>query len=232
MNSEEYEHLVAALLVRDGWSAEVTPRHDKGLDVIAHRPGESLGVQVKMWAGANRAINAECVMVTYAACAYFDCEQRMVATDARVLPDAEAVAKKLGVEIWPVPAHWPSGVEPVELSELSFGRIWSQDVAGLEGTILRREDGSKNVIVTVDAAKLVRRTSNGKTQPIKVEIFRWAIERLLAGETVLREEINDYCGGRASSGVLLILSALPHFEPTTVGRKKGLRLVYADQRDV
>jgi hypothetical protein len=56
------------------------------------------------------------------------------------------------------------------------------------------------------------------------------IERLLAGETVLREEINDHCGGRASSGVLLILSALPHFERTTVGRKEGLRLVQVAQR--
>jgi Restriction endonuclease len=224
VDSEQYEQLVAALLVRKGWSAEVTPRHDKGLDVIAHRAGERLGVQAKMWAGANRALNAECVMVTYAACTYFDCEQRMVATDAKVLGDAEAVAKKLGVEIWHVPAEWPADVGPVQPRGLSFGTIWSNDIPSLRGEPLRRDDGSTNEIISVDAAYLVRRTSNGKTQQIKAETFRWAVDQLLAGETVLREEINDHCVGRASSGVLLILSALPYFERTTVGRKEGLRL--------
>jgi restriction system protein len=224
VNSEEYEHLVAQLLTGEGWSAKLTPRHDKGLDVIAQRGEVRLGVQAKMWAAANRAINTKCVMITYAACAYFDCEQRMIATDARVLADAEEVAAKLDVEVRPVSAQWPRDMPAIVLPALSFGVIWSEHVTALTGQVLRRDNGTTNEIISVDPAGIVRRTSNGKTQRIGVDIFRWTIERLIAGETVQRAEINDHGGGRASSGVLLILSALPHFESTSLGGKRALRL--------
>jgi hypothetical protein len=46
----------------------------------------------------------------------------------------------------------------------------------------------------------------------------------LEGETVLREDINAHCIGRASSGVMLILGSIPLFEPTTEMGKPGLRL--------
>lgn len=55
-------------------------------------------------------------------------------------------------------------------------------------------------------------------------MFRWTIERLLRGETVLRSEINAQCIGRVSSGVLLILSSLPMFELTNEARKQGLTM--------
>ena len=76
----------------------------------------------------------------------------------------------------------------------------------------------------MDGAGVVRLTSNGKRQPIKIELFRWAIERLLRGEMVTREDINTNCIGRASSGVVLILSQVPAFEVFHSDRGIALRL--------
>lgn len=225
MNSEEYEHLVAHLLTTEGWATHVTPRHDKGLDVIAERDGVRLGIQAKMWSAANKAINTECVMVTYAACAYFDCTRRMIATDTRIRPDAEEVASKLDVEVRHITPYWPPDLSRPSLPDDSFGEIWSEHVAALTGQILKRANGSTNEILAVDETGITRRTSNGKLQHIKADVFRWTIERLIAGETVLREDINDHGGGRASSGVLLILAALPQFELATLNGKQGLRVV-------
>jgi hypothetical protein len=81
-----------------------------------------------------------------------------------------------------------------------------------------------NEILQVDEGGLTRRTSTGARQRIDIEIFRWTIERLLSGDTVLREEINQHYQRRASSGVLAVLCALPLFEPVTLGRSKGVRM--------
>lgn len=64
----------------------------------------------------------------------------------------------------------------------------------------------------MDSGALVRISSNGRPQAIEIEIFRWAIERLLSGEVVTQAAINENCKVRASSGIVLILSELPMFE--------------------
>jgi restriction system protein len=93
----------------------------------------------------------------------------------------------------------------------------------LAGTTLTRTNGTANEILRVDDGGIERRSSNGRTQRIEIEIFRWAIERLLRGATVTRDEINVRYPGRASSGIMLILSQIPLFESVAVGRKQALR---------
>ena len=62
-----------------------------------------MAVQAKMFRGSNRPVNAQVVMELYGAAAYADCANAMVATDGRVLPDAEEVAAKLGIPIRIIP---------------------------------------------------------------------------------------------------------------------------------
>lgn len=81
----------------------------------------------------------------------------------------------------------------------------------LAGTTLRAKDGRSNHIVSVDWGGVVRITSTGRRQRIKIEIFRQIVARLLAGETVSRDSINADYVGRASSGIVLILSQIPQF---------------------
>ena len=227
----EYEHYIAELLAREGWDVHVTPpRRDFGLDIVCERPGRRLGIQVKMYGAAGRPINAQMVMHLYGAAAYRDCSEAMLVTDGRVLEDARKVAAKLGVEIRyePAPTSGPDGGEVAAKSRRdgpwTFDRVWQEQVMPLAGRVLERGDGSTNEIISVDWSGLTRRTSNGSVQTIDIEIFRWTIERLLEGETVLREEINAQYPKRASSGIVLVLESLPMFEGVRRGRKKGLRL--------
>ena len=153
----------------------------------------------------------------------------MIATDGRVLPDASVVAQKLDVEIRLIPAiSSPIGSGEVrprdETDGPTFDLIWSVHVAALEGGTIYRANGNSNEILAVDSGGLVRRTSKGNKQRIGIEIFRWTIDRLLLGETVLQEDINAHYIGRASAGVVLVLSSLPLFETVSVGGKQALRM--------
>ena len=69
-----------------------------------------------------------------------------------------------------------------------------------------------------------RRTSTGTVQHIKIEIFEWTINRLVRGETVSRDEVNQQYPERASSGVMAVLGSIPLFEQVAVGEKRGLRI--------
>ena len=232
MTPEEYEHLVAEVLRSEGWDAHVTPYvRDYGLDVVAERDGRRLGVQAKMYGGANRSISVETVMLTYAAAAYADCGEAMIVTDSRVLDDARQVADKLRVALRVVSAITSPRAAPPEACDpkparagLSFGEIWDTHFVPLAGRVLIRPNGTTNEILKVDHAGLVRRTYDGRIQTIKIEIFRWTIEKLLRGEAVSRDEINQHYPGRASSGIALILSAIPIFDTVNVAGKRAVRL--------
>ncbi len=210
----------------------MTPhQRDHGVDIVAERGGERMAVQAKMFGGSNRPVNAQVVMELYGAAAYADCAVAMVATDGRVLPDAEDVAAKLGISIRIVPAV--TSAAPSDLAtgaggdradaSTTFGEVWQTHLVPLAGTTLTRANGQTNAILRVDDGGIERRTSTGRNQYIQIEIFRWAIEQLLAGATVTREQINDRYASRASSGIMLILGEIPLFETATVGREKVLR---------
>ena len=229
MTPEEYEHHVANLLRREGWEAIVTPhQRDHGVDIVAERGGERMAVQAKMFGGSNRPVNGQVIMELYGAAAYADCAIAMVATDGRVLPDAEEVAAKLGISIRIIPAA--TGGAPGALATraradsagapTTFGEVWQAHVMPLAGTTLTRANGQTNAILRVDDGGIERRTSSGRNQYLQLEIFHWAIEQLLAGATVTREQINDRYAGRASSGIMLILGEIPLFETATVAAKK------------
>lgn len=233
MTPDEYERHVAAVLAAEGWKTTVVGRvGDHGIDVIAERDGRRVGVQAKTWDGANRKINGRLVMTVYGAAAFHDCPEALIATDAAVLPDARQVAAKLGVEIRHLPARSlrTGGLAAAEPPGLTFGYVWTEHVAPLAGRTLTRENGSSNEIVAVDGGGITRRTSNGRIQHIEIEIFRWAIERLLHGATVTREEINEQYEGRASSGIMLVLSSLPVFEPLKLHGRQAVRLSQSPRR--
>ncbi|MGI8624458.1 MAG: restriction endonuclease, partial [Solirubrobacteraceae bacterium] len=66
MGPVEYEHHVAEVLAREGWSTAVSRRsRDLGVDVVATRGAERLAVQVKMYGGSATKVNAERVMCLY-----------------------------------------------------------------------------------------------------------------------------------------------------------------------
>lgn len=95
---------------------------------------------------------------------------------------------------------------------LYVGKATRGSTGRLAGATLTRPDGSSNTIVTVDWSGVERITSNGERGRIKIEIFKWAVDRILRDGSVARTEINDEYQGRASSGVVIILAQVPLFE--------------------
>lgn len=224
MTPHEFEEAVAARLQAAGYATELGPGvGDYGVDVFATRDGDRYAVQAKMFGGTTRPVNRQMVMELHGAAAYFDCVGAMLATDGRILVDAAAVAKKLGIRIldmggaWteqpgPSTSHRRSQESPEPASGLDFVTIWERHVVPLAGVTLTRPDGSSNTIVKVDWSGVERITSNGERGRIKIEIFKWAVDRILRDGSVTRTEINDEYQGRASSGVILILAQVPLFE--------------------
>jgi hypothetical protein len=90
--------------------------------------------------------------------------------------------------------------------------VWKRYVVPLTGQKLVGPSGGTNVLLTVDWTGVNRLTSNGRPQFIKIEIFQHAVSRIIERGRVTRKEINEDYVGRASSGVILILSQVPIFE--------------------
>lgn len=234
MNPEQYQHHVAAILGAEGWTTTVSRMsRDLGVDVRAERPGRRLAVQAKMYGASSTKVNAEQIMCLYGAAAYIDCGEMLLATNGRLTGDASRVADKLGIEVRHVAAEAVASNDPDADSlarGLSFGTIWESRVRPMRDTCVPRATGALMRILAVDGAGIRRVTSKGSNQMIPIDVFRWAIERLLADEVVSRQDLRDRNAGRFSSAVMDILAAIPEFESLTDGRGRAVRLRFDHAR--
>lgn len=216
MKPSEYEQVVANHFKQLGYKTTVSPlTNDYGIDVFATKNKMKIAIQVKMFGGSTRPINRQMVMELHGAKDYFDCTKAVIATNGRIIDNALEVAKKLKVEILEIPAIQARQIikQPKQKKE-TFEDIWENFVMPLEGKIIRRTNGKTNKIVKVDWAGIERITSNGKSQKIKIEIFKKTINHLLRNGEITRSHINDEYKDRASSGIVLILGNTGFFELT------------------
>lgn len=237
MRPDEYEHIVAHYFESKGYETEVSQYSgDYGVDVFAKKGKTKIAIQAKMFGGSSRPVNRKMIMELHGAKDYFDCTKAVLATNGRVLNDANEVAKKLQIDISHIPAKGEIKInKPVRSREKSksnkpemtsvvnngaFEVIWEQHVMPLEGKTLFNSRGKTNKILTVDWSGITRLTSNGKKQTIKIEIFKKTVNHLLRYGNISRKAINDQYSGRASSGIVLILGHTQAFE--IVNRPKGL----------
>jgi len=174
------------------------------------------------------------IMELHGAKDYFDCTKAIMATDGTVLPDAIKVAGKLKIEILILGGNNVASLQPNQpktktqtqkappKGSPTFESIWEQYIMPLEGKTISRPGGKTNTITKVDWAGIERITSNNNRGKIKIEIFRLAINLLIGRGSITRDEINQNYSGRASSGVILILSQVPMFRL----QETPLRLVF------
>lgn len=214
MTPREFEEHVCEHFHRQGYKVEITPvSGDYGIDAFAIKGKEKLAIQAKMYGGSTRKINRQCVMELYGAKDYFDCTKATIVTDGAFLPDAIKVAEKLNIEIVYFKGLISSKSKPIKNNDKSFEYIWEKYIMPLQGKELIKENGS-NTIVKVDWSGIERLTSNGKMGTIKIEIFKQTVNKLLTTGRITRDEINQNYTGRASSGIVLILTQVPFFEIT------------------
>lgn len=224
MRPDEYEHIVAEYFVAKGYKTKVSQfSNDYGVDVFATKGKEKVAIQAKMFGGSTRPINRQMVMELHGAKDYFDCKKAIIATNGRVIENANEVAQKLKIEILRIPATRISNRAKKPSKSNSFEYIWEKYVMPLEGKTIKRPDGKTNKIEKVDWSGIQRITSNGKPQKIKIEIFKKTINFLIRNGEITRSYINQEYKDRASSGIVLILGSTKIFE--LINRPKGLRMV-------
>lgn len=231
MTPKQYEDYIGTLYAQNGYNVTVSPlSNDWGIDVIATKGSERIGIQAKMYGNSSRKVNRRVIMELYGACAYQDCTKAVLATNGDVLPDAVLVANKLGIEILQTSTNTIQQlsqpiVEPSNSNSpdncISFDEAWEIYIFPLKGQELHNSRGS-NRIVDVDWSGIQRITSNGKRGKIDIEGFRLAYNALMTKGAITRDYINQQVDKRCSSGIVLILGQLPFVEITS--SPTGLKL--------
>lgn len=237
MTPKQYEDYIGALFAQKGYSVTVSPQsNDWGIDVIAIKDDEKIGIQAKMYGQSNRSVNRRVIMELYGASAYQDCTKTVLATDGNIMPDAVKVAEKLGIEIIltsdneaAVCPFSSQTAEPKQTAEessdnipvMSFDEAWEKYIIPLAGKTLRNSRGT-NYISRVDWSGIKRITSNGISGQIDIEGFRLAYNTLIRQGSITRDYINQQVTQRCSSGIVLILGQVPFIEITS--SPSGLRL--------
>ncbi len=243
MNPRQFEELVCEYFRKQGYKAETTSYSgDFGVDVFASNGKEKLAIQVKMYGGSTRKINRQMIMELHGAKDYFDCTKAILATDGIVMDDAKEVASKLKIEIMyfdgkdttedklsAIPDLSTPIIEIIK-ANTTFDSIWETYIMPLQGQTLTRGDGKSNKIMKVDWSGIDRLTSKNNKGKIKIEIFKLAVNTILSKGSITRDEINQYYPGRASSGVVLILSMVPLFQLTNkpIGLKLMKKIIYCN----
>ncbi len=231
MTPTEYESYIGSIFAQKGYNVIITPpSNDWGLDIIAVKGNEKIGIQAKMYGQSNRCVNRRVIMELFGASAYQDCSRAILATDGDIRPDARQVADKLGIEIIQTTnniIHVPK-THPTEIATkknntnfISFDEAWEKYIFPLRGKILSNSRGT-NRITRVDWGGIERITSNGVKGKIDIEGFRLAYNVLIKKGHITRDYINQEVDNRRSSGIVLILGQIPFIEKTS--SPTGLRL--------
>ncbi|WP_303027758.1 restriction endonuclease [Duncaniella muris] len=233
MTPQQYEEYIGSLFADNGYKVSVSPlSNDWGIDVIAIKGDEKIGIQAKMYGESSRSVNRRVIMELYGAAAYQDCTKAVLATDGEIYPDAIEVAQKLGIDILrtsvsedfipTVPTKQMNCEVKTKAGNISFEEAWEKYIFPLKGRILSNSRGS-NKIIAVDWGGIKRVTSNGKLGKIDIEGFRLAYNVLMSQGYVTRDYINQQVDKRCSSGIVLILGELPFVEKTS--SPTGLRII-------
>lgn len=220
MNPRQFEEFVCEYFRKQGYETELTSySNDYGIDGFAKKGKEKIAIQSKMYGNSKRKINRQMVMELHGAKDFFDCTKAVIATDGFFLTDALTVAQKLKIEVLYIDQNQINLTKTIsktnkKSNNKNFEDIWENYVIPLQGKTLISNNGKTNQILKADWSGIERLTSNGNKSKIKIEIFKQAVNKLLKDCTITRDYINQNYVGRASSGIVLILSQVPFFKLT------------------
>lgn len=219
MNPRQFEEFVCEHFRQQGYKTELTTySNDYGIDGFAIKGKQKIAIQSKMYGKTTRKINRQMVMELHGAKDFFDCTKAVIAADGIFLQDALVVAEKLKIEILYLnemqKVTSTINTTTKNKNNKTFEQIWEDYIIPLQGKTFARNSGETNQIIKADWSGIERKTSNGNNGKIKIEIFKQAVNRLLTDGSITRDYINQNYVGRASSGVILILSQVPFFKLT------------------
>ena len=98
MTGIEFEKLITDLFKKMGYDAHMTKASgDQGIDIIARRADEVIGIQAKCYSGV---VGNHAIMEAVAGMRYYKCDYCMVVTNSTFTKSAEELAIANGVELW------------------------------------------------------------------------------------------------------------------------------------
>lgn len=98
MSGDEFEHFLAALFKKLGYKAETTKQSgDQGIDVIAQKGSQKIGIQAKRYAGN---VGNDAVQEAIAGKAFYKLDKVMVITNASFTQSAINLAQSADVILW------------------------------------------------------------------------------------------------------------------------------------
>lgn len=112
MDGLEFEECVKELLELVGFrNVEMTPRFDKGADLIATRDGERTAVQVKR---RSSAVRKDAILQLCDGMEQYGCAAGLLVTNSFLTREAEDRARHYGIEVWDRRriAEYADGEEP------------------------------------------------------------------------------------------------------------------------
>lgn len=98
MDGEDFEHFVAKLLKRTGFSHVKVTQYDgdQGIDVLANWKGEQYGFQCKRW---SKFVGNKAIQEVYSGKGFYDLDKVVVISNSKYTKSARDLAEKLEVEL-------------------------------------------------------------------------------------------------------------------------------------
>jgi HJR/Mrr/RecB family endonuclease len=98
MNGYQFEHFVALIFTHFGYKTTVTPSSgDQGIDVIAEKDGERVGIQAKCY---SNAVSNSAIQEATAGIAHHKCNKGIVITNNNFTKSAFALAESNQIILW------------------------------------------------------------------------------------------------------------------------------------
>ena len=98
MTGEEFEKIIKLIFQMQGYQCKITKKtKDKGGDIIAKNPYETIAIQCKRW---NQKIGTDAIQQAHAAKTIYKTTRAMVITNNYFTKDAIKNAKMLNIALW------------------------------------------------------------------------------------------------------------------------------------
>ena len=208
-----FEFYAGEYLEQHGYKVEVTQGvADWGVDAFCEKDGRRFVVQAKMYGTSKTKVSRKQIFELYGVMHYFDCQGALMVYNGGIMRDAEAAARKLGIELILLDYRKMESAVSEDLfcaDEYSFESIWEKHVRPLANTQIVNSNGYSATIGEVTDGYIVRINSKGKSERVKSDLFKWMVDRMhshgVAESIDLRNEFRTVY----SSFVTLVFANIP-----------------------
>ena len=198
-----------------GYDVDVTrATADWGVDVFIQKEGKKGAVQVKNYGNCRTRISRKDIMELHGAMAFFDCDFAILVYNGAMNEDAVKVANKLDIQCIYMNQViiLPSALTETTINIESFEDCWHNYIVPLNGQYISTKSKKSYRICDVLADKIIYENTSGKSQPVKIDVFKWTFNRILSTGLVHGKSIRDEFHTTHSSLVVALFAHIPYFE--------------------